>query len=377
MQPPKKILIVITQGAVGGAQTFVYNLSRALAERGMAVTIGFGEEGPLTEELAKRNIPSVQFKNLRRSHNPFTNLRFSSELKAFLKRSPYDIVQFNSTNALFGAPGAKFCGARTIFTIHGLSVLDEGYGANPLIRAFYRMIYRCLIRSVDTTVFVSKENLALGERLGLSKNGTVIYNGIADFSSTLIDKNAARQFFGEKAGKDLSGKFIIGSIGRLSHQKHYDFLIEAFPLLLKEHPDAVALIVGDGPERRKYERLIAEKNLGGSVFLCGEVANAAVYLKAFDLFALVSRYEGLSMSLIETLFAGLPAIATDAAGNAEIIGNEWCYPLDDTDGFIKKVSAARRMISQGPFVVPPEKKALFSIEKMCDSYLEAFSDGGR
>jgi Glycosyltransferase len=86
-----------------------------------------------------------------------------------------------------------------------------------------------------------------------------------------------------------------------------------------------------------YEKLIAEKKLSDKIFLLGSLANAARYDQGFDLFVQTSRYEGLSIALIEALFADLPIITTDVGGNRETIENEEeIYQLDNQNEFLEK-----------------------------------------
>jgi glycosyltransferase involved in cell wall biosynthesis len=77
--------------------------------------------------------------------------------------------------------------------------------------------------------------------------------------------------------------------------------------------------------------------LTDKIFLLGNIANGARYAKGFNLFVQTSRYEGLSIALIEALFAGLPIIASAVGGNRETVGaEEEIYQLDNREEFIKK-----------------------------------------
>jgi Glycosyltransferase len=109
------------------------------------------------------------------------------------------------------------------------------------------------------------------------------------------------------------------------------------PEILKIKPDAAVVIIGEGTERAMYEKLIVEKNLTDKIFLMGSLANAARYDRGFDLFVQTSRYEGLSIALIEALFAGLPIITTDVGGSRETIETEEeIYQLDNQNEFLEK-----------------------------------------
>jgi len=356
-----KILIVITHGKIGGATNFVFWLAKGLKEKGIEVKVGFGEGEYLKEKLEKEKIEFVNFKWLKRTHNPLSNLFFIFEIKKFLDKEKFDACHFNSTNALFGAIGAKLSKSKpkTIFTFHGLSILDRNYKKQIYLKPLYWLIFKFLLKFVDLPVFVCKENFEQAKKIKLIKNGIVIYNGIPE--AEFLEREVARKFFEEKIKVDLKEKFLIGSIGRLDYSKNYEFLIEVFPEILKIKPNAICLIIGEGKERKKYEKLIERFGLKEKIFLIGEIENASKYLKGFDLFVLPSRYEGLSITLIEALFSQIPILASDVGGNKEIVGenNVFCSKED----FLKKIEN---------LTLPKRETEIFKIEKIVKNYLKAY-----
>jgi L-malate glycosyltransferase len=361
-----KVLIVITHGNIGGATNSVFYLAKGLKDKGVNVKVGSGEGEYLKEKLEKEKIEFVNFKWLKRTHNPFSNLFFIFEIKKFLDKEKFDICHFNSTNALFGAIGAKISKSKpkTIFTVHGLSILDPNYKKNLLLKPIYWLIFKFLLSFVDAPVFISNKNLENTKKLKLVKSGVVIYNGIPE--PEFLEREIARKFFEEKIKINLENKFLIGSIGRLDYQKNYKFLIEVFPEILKIKAEVIAIIVGEGPERKKLENLIEKGNLNKKIFLIGELKDASKYLKAFDLFVLPSRYEGLSITLIEALFARIPILASDVGGNREIIGEDFIFALNNKDDFylkFKTISKSFPKISQ---------KTEFSLSIMISNYLQLF-----
>jgi glycosyltransferase involved in cell wall biosynthesis len=361
-----KILICITHGNVGGATNFVFWLAKELKEKGVDVKVGFGEGDYLKEKLEKKKIEFVNFKWLKRTHNPFSNLFFIFEIKKFLEKEKFDICHFNSTNALFGAISAKISKLKpkTVFTIHGLSILDPNYKKNFWLKPIYWLIFKFLLSFVDVPVFVSKKNLEDAKKLKLVKNGVLIYNGIPE--PEFLEREIARKFFEKKTKVDLKDKFLIGSIGRLDYPKNYEFLINIFPEILKIKPEAISIIVGEGPERKKLENLIEKANLKEKIFLIGELKDASKYLKAFDLFILPSRYEGLSITLIEALFARIPILASNVGGNKEIVGEDFVFELDNKTDFLLKF----KMIFESSQKIT--KKEEFTLLSMISNYLQLF-----
>jgi glycosyltransferase involved in cell wall biosynthesis len=361
-----KVLVVITHGHLGGATNFVFWLAKGLKDKGINVKVGFSDGEYLKEKLEKEKIDFVNFKWLKRTHNPLSNLFFIFEIKKFLDKEKFDICHFNSTNALFGAIGAKISKSKpkTVFTVHGLSILDPNYKKNLLLKPIYWLIFKFLLSFVDVPVFISNKNLENIKKLKLVKSGVVIYNGIPE--PEFLEKEIARKFFEEKIKINLENKFLIGSIGRLDYQKNYEFLIEVFPEILKIKPEAIAIIIGEGPERKKLENLIKKTNLKEKIFLIGELKNASKYLKSFDLFILPSRYEGLSITLIEALFAQIPILASDVGGNKEIVGENFIFEINNKTNFLLKF----KMILESSQKIL--KKEEFTLLSMISNYLQLF-----
>ncbi len=335
----KKILIVITKGEVGGAQMSVLNLAKGLQDKGLEVKVGFGEGDFLKNELGKYNIPYTNFKHLKRTHNPFANLFFIKEIRKFLNKEKFDVVHINSSNALFAAPGAKLSKfkPKTVFTFRGMSILDENYRKNKLLKFFYKIFFKLFLKFVDKPVFVSKQNLEKGKKEKLIKKGYLVYNGLDPKRLDFYSKEEGVKRLEEKISKELKNYFIIGSIGRLSYQKNYEFLINIFPEILEIKSNAVAIIIGDGPEKDEYQKLIRQKKLENKIFLAGSIDNASGFLNIFDLFVLPSRYEGLSITLIEAVFARVPILASAVGGNTEnLASSQSLYQLDDKKDFLDK-----------------------------------------
>ena len=97
--------------------------------------------------------------------------------------------------------------------------------------------------------------------------------------------------------------------------------------------------------------------------------DAARLLKAFDLFVLPSRYEGLPITLVECLFADVPMLVTDVNGNKEIVEKENRYKMDDTKDFIQKFSG---IVSRPQVTGYESLKSKFMFEKMTHAYTSLF-----
>jgi glycosyltransferase involved in cell wall biosynthesis len=133
-------------------------------------------------------------------------------------------------------------------------------------------------------------------------------------------------------------KIVIGA-GRLTWQKGFDLLIDAFVPIVSRHPDWKLRIYGDGVRRWRLKRRIIRQGVYNNVFLMGATQRLGEMMSRASVFALSSRYEGFGMVIVEAMSKGLPVVSTDCPrGPAEIIdaGEDGILvPNEDVDGLTR------------------------------------------
>ncbi|MEM4402525.1 MAG: glycosyltransferase, partial [Candidatus Caldarchaeum sp.] len=110
---------------------------------------------------------------------------------------------------------------------------------------------------------------------------------------------------------------IVTMVGRLAPPKDFETLITAWEGL--KAPGWQLWIVGEGPLRLRLEELVHAKGLDERIKFLGERRDVPDILKASDIFVLTSRWEGMPLTLIEAMLAGLPVIATRVGGVPELV----------------------------------------------------------
>jgi phosphatidylinositol alpha-1,6-mannosyltransferase len=140
---------------------------------------------------------------------------------------------------------------------------------------------------------------------------------------------------------NITDRPTIISVGRLVHRKGQDRLIEALPQILKSVPNAVLLLVGEGPYRKRLDRLIKKLQLKDHVIFIGRVdyQDLPTYLSVGDVFAMPSRsrffgleVEGLGIVYLEASACGLPVIGGASGGAPDaVIDNETGFVVDGND----------------------------------------------
>jgi glycosyltransferase involved in cell wall biosynthesis len=116
-----------------------------------------------------------------------------------------------------------------------------------------------------------------------------------------------------------AGAIVIGSVGRLEHQKRFDLLIEAFAAVRRRWPEARLLIAGDGSQRDALAALVAARGLESSCILAGHRTDIIEVVQALTLFVQSSDYEGTPNAVLEAMALGAPVVATTAGGTHQLI----------------------------------------------------------
>ena len=160
----------------------------------------------------------------------------------------------------------------------------------------------------------------------------------------LYDPILKINYINTKKKERIDNKFIktdyILSIGRLTKQKNFSLLINAFKEIIKEYPSLKLIILGEGEERKKLEKLIRNLSLKNIVFLEGYKKNIFNYIYNCECYISTSLYEDPGFTLIESGFLNKPVIAADSnTGPSEILNNSY-------NGFLFKNNDKISLINQ-------------------------------
>lgn len=164
------------------------------------------------------------------------------------------------------------------------------------------------------------------------------------------------------------------AIGRLTRQKNFSVLLRAFAAMAE--PDDRLLILGEGPQRRRLERLAVKLGIDQQVGLPGHVGSVAEVLRSADVFVSSSNYEGLPGVVVEALAAGLPIVATDCSACMDhLLGYGKLgrlVPIRDVAALATAMRAAPRL-EDVPVAAMKETASQFTIERSAALYLDVLA----
>ncbi len=316
----KRILYVITKATWGGAQRYVFDLAQAAKGAGHEVLVVAGTEGALTTRLMEAGIATNTIASMERDIKLLAELRSFATLLKIVRDFRPTVVHGNSSKAgLLAAFAARLTGIPSIiFTAHGWA-FNEGRPAwQKTIIAF---LHYATVLLAHRTICVSRALRQDADWMPLvGKRLFVIHNGVTNV--TFLPRNEARTRLAPTLAHAYPHAFWFGTIAELHPTKGLDTLIEAFAKVTQDLPNAVLVLIGEGQEWARLQKLVQIYDLADRVVLAGFIADASTYLKAFDAFVLPSRSEALGYALLEAGLASLPAIGTRVGGIPEVLEDD-------------------------------------------------------
>lgn len=296
-----KVLYLITRAEYGGAQTHLYELIDGF--RGaFEVHLATGEEGFLTVEARRLGIQVHILPNLIQPLNVLKDVLAFKEMLSLIRLLRPTLVHAHSSKAGFlGRLAARAAGVPAIFTAHGWGFAEGVSWRRKLLASIGERLVARLSSGIITVSEADRE-LAMRYRIAQQRNMTVIHNGVSDTS--------------ERSRPDAGDAAHIVMVARFAPQKDQALLLKA--LVGQEKPFRLSL-VGEGPNQTAVQALAKELGLSGRVNFLGAVNNVNHILAGVNIFVLATNWEGLPISILEAMRAGLPVIASDVGGVREAV----------------------------------------------------------
>jgi glycosyltransferase involved in cell wall biosynthesis len=300
-----RIAYVVTRAdSVGGATIHVLEMARAMLQRGHAVVVFIGGDGPAGRLLAEAGVPVLPLRFLRRAIRPDRDLCAILELAAELRDFRPDLVSTHTAKAgWIGRAACAHLGIPAIYTPHGLPVGDRMPGARGLLFQAAERVAGRWARAV-ICVCEHERKLALAHSIAPPRKLLVVLNGVREIPRDL------------RASPGTNHARIV-SVARFEAPKDHATLLRALARI--PGLDWELELVGDGPLEPDCRALAARLEIAGRVRFLGYSPDVAAVLARAQVFALSSRSEALPRSVLEAMRAGLPVVASDVGGLPELV----------------------------------------------------------
>jgi glycosyltransferase involved in cell wall biosynthesis len=252
-----------------------------------------------------------------------------SKIRQYLHRKgPFHIAHGHSSKG--GAIARLACvgtNVQVVYTPHAFVTMNPSM--NHGARLVFSAAEMVLAKMTSQLVAVSPEEASYAQRFGFRPSQiAVIPNCIRPIC--LPEREIVRRELGFH-----DDDVVIGFVGRFAIQKHPVMLVEAFASVVKSNPQALLLMIGDGPLMSEVRRTVDRYGIGLRVRLLGARAGRPL-MPGFDIFALPSRFEGLPYVVLEAMSAGLPLVITSGANCSVLVEqgvNGLIVPTENVERF--------------------------------------------
>ena len=309
----KKLIFFYPSFERGGATKILIRVINYLLKKNIEIYL-FSHNASYKDFIKSKKL-TIRGSNIKNKSRLYFNLLTTINLLKFL-------IQNNEKNTIFSFQShlpaiilAKLFKKKIIIR-NSEEIFGATKYADKKVHAFITLMLKAVFYNLaDTIIAISTKSKKSLEKIIINKNKVkLIYNPY------LVNNNNF------KKKKNSNNSFNILCVGRLTKQKNFILVIKVINVLVKQYPNIILTIVGDGPLKRDLIKS-ANKNIK---FL-NWTNNIKKYFLKSDLFILSSYYEGLPNALIEAAYYNVPSISTDCSGAKDIL-------LNNKGGYIIRIN---------------------------------------
>ncbi|MBP1747632.1 MAG: glycosyltransferase [Deltaproteobacteria bacterium] len=327
------ILFLLQTLRTGGSERLVMDLCRYLDPDKFNCYVAAFIDGALHEKFEEMRIPTTVI-SIRSAKKDA--LRTMREISDYIGRNTIHVVNAHHfTPFFYSFYGARRHGCKLFYTVHSRA---EIAAANM----FWSFIRGVMIRFSDAAIGISQDvGDAIKKQFGIGANKVLTLANAVNYRRFMgeADRKAKRREIG-LADNDI----VIGCVGNLRKDKNYPNLIKAFKIIHTRMRGTKLIIVGEGKRHHDLETLIDDLGLENSTFLLGARNDIPELMRVMDIYCLCSFSEGLPLSLLEAMSAGLPIVGTDVRGIQDVVEHGKTGLLVPSDDPEKLSEALLRMI---------------------------------
>jgi glycosyltransferase involved in cell wall biosynthesis len=319
----------------------------------------------------------------RRSAGPWKDRAFALAVAWTLirERRRYQVVYFlmQGLHLAAGLPVARLLRKPVVMKVSGSGIIT-------IMQASWvgRLELRWLRRWAKRVMILNSGIAEEGRRAGLPPALLLWMPNPVDTDEFAPASAEERRRLRADAGLNQDAPVVV-YVGRLAPEKELTSLLEAFAHVTRQRPDALLILVGDGPERAALLERAKALGVHSQLRLTGRVSTGAVrhWLQCSDVFTLVSSLEGFPCSLVEAMAVALPSVVTDIPGNRQLIEPDVhgsIVPLGDPLALAGEIV---KLLSDAPMRARMGRAARqlvienYATERVVDRYEELFAEAVR
>ena len=307
-----RILFLIVQMEMGGSEKLVYNLVKYLDKNKFEIHVGWFVGKKILQEFKELGVklhyidkkPGIDFKAMLKLDKIIINNRIQIVNAQHFMPTFYSFYSCKIRKRAYLIP-----------TFHSKWEIEERLDWK------WKLLSPWVIKSSDSVIAISTSIANTIRKVYKVEQSKIhiIFNGV-----NIVEYGKNKLNLKKELGIN-SEDIIIGIVANLKKVKNHIFLLEAFSEIRKENKNVLLLIIGQGFEKDsdntgpEIKKFIYEKQLNDSVLMLGYRKDVNELLRNIDIFCLSSLKEGLPMSIVEAMIAGLPVVGTNIEGIKDVI----------------------------------------------------------
>ncbi|MDY6826348.1 MAG: glycosyltransferase family 4 protein [Bacillota bacterium] len=358
------ILFIINSLGYGGAESLLKDLLPVLRQKGLLPEVlVLNHNSPGIDKMKDVNIPVFET-GIKNVYSP----NQISRIKKFIKANHYDLIHVHLFPSIYW-----FALAKKISRVDIKSIMTEHSTHNRRRNKYYfKLLDRFVYDSYEKIACISEPARMLLEKWlpEIQSKTITIYNGI-----DIRKFNEAEPLPKNHLAKGYKrGQKIILMVASLTPKKDHGTLIKAMNLLPNDYQ---LVLTGDGFLKNSYQEETKRLGLSDRVTFLGFRGDIERVMKAADIFVLSSHWEGFGLVAVEAMASGLPVLASDVQGLAEIVeGAGLLFPPGDERAL---ANAINKVLSDEDLYMRMrktglEKASMFSLEKTADQYIRMYEE---
>ena len=312
MNDRKKVLQVITSCAIGGLCIKLYSVITKL-KNDFDIVVACPNDGPYFEKYRQLGVAVYDV--------PLRSITINNifQLAKIIKKERVGVIHSHGKGAgLWARPAGLITGTAVFHSPCGIHYEKYNFAVKNAYIAAEIILGKMTTKMIN--VSNGERNECLRLRFCNSRRSLTIYNGIDLRDNEALRSKEAAASIRDKLGL-CAGQILIASVGRMSAEKGYEYLLRSIPLVLREYKDAKFILVGDGDKKKELEKLAENLRIEDKVIFTGFRNDALDILSAADIYVSSSLKEGLPNTLLEAMACKKPIVATDVIGNNEVVVN--------------------------------------------------------
>ncbi len=340
----KKVLIgLILDGLGGGVDKYILNFCDAVRSPDVQIDLLTNKiHEDLKNTLSEKNSQLFEIASLTQ---PKTQYR---QVKTLVEKYGYDTVYFCYSTAIgyMAVKGARDGGAKKVIVHSHNSGYDDLSALKRALMTALHSFGKHKIAQYATDFLACSDKAAQW----LFPN-SILQEGKVVYVQNTIDTDAF-YFSGQKRDNlrealGCRNRFVIGHVGNFFYQKNHTFLMDIFAKIHQLEPNAMLLLLGDGPLLPAMQEKVKQLHLEENVLFLGKRPSSDGYMSAFDVFVLPSNFEGMPIVSVEAQCAGLPCVFSAAiTEEAQISRDVTFLPLGDAVQWAEEILRYKAHVRQ-------------------------------